>query len=505
MTRWQLSKTRIFSMRKNSGFLLAVFCLVFAISFTTVVVRGMANDIWWDLVVGHWQVVHHAVMTQNLLTVHDFGKTFMNTEWFWADIAYFFSLWGYPGLVVMTSLGILAWYAALWAFATWLGSSRLVQVAILLMGCGASVGWWDFRPQVWAYPVAVLMVWWVASIGWRVRAVGWLDFLVRSWWEPVCLSVVVMAWAQIHGSWILILGWLMVELIASVRWSDRIVYAVWAALILSWVGWANPWGGLYPIHSLGTASSGIISSSLGEWFSPNFHALWLLALVAVYFFGGAMLFLKGPRQADRRPSLVSWLYFIGFGLGALYGSRFLPYLALGFAFALSGIRVRVSVSRFVRRLFTVLLSLAAMGLFLLGLRALPVGPVTSVQAAGSWEPLAAVNYLRTHHVSQVFAMDRWGGFLEYEGFRPWIDGRADFWLSVGSAFQRYGWVRFGYRSPVGLLASAGESWALVAPQSSFAWGLEQAGWRVRFRDPGTVYGSGAVVLQRVSASRRISH
>lgn len=458
-------------VRRETWILWAFVALVAVVSGLFVVVRGLANDVWWDWLTGKWEWSHQAILTKNVFTAHLHGLTWVNTEWAWGLIVYGFSHLGYGGMVGMTMIGIVAFFSLVALFSRWLGTGLLGSLVAVGVAFVASLGWWDFRPQVWAYPMAVGVVWWIFALRARVES-GLIRVLVRRWWELLLFSTVILAWASFHGSWILIMGWFGIEAVLASRWSLRVFWSVWLVLLSSWVAWANPWGGVYVFHSLATASSSAISGSIGEWFSPNFHSLPLLALFMLYAFGGSMILLRRGGSASVR----SWLYFIGFAAGALYGSRFLPYLGIGFVIAMSGFQSSIRVRPWVGYI--------ASGLVLVSL---VVGSVAMPRSSfhgsvAAWgEPVGAVKFLQAHHVVNVFAMDSWGGYFESVGLVPWIDGRADFWLSHGTSFQQYGLARLGAISPVSLVRSSGDKVAAVSPLSSFYWSLKQAGWKVVWR------------------------
>lgn len=473
MTRWRSLGIPIYS--KISGWFsesLAVrglWFLLAGISFSTVVVRGLANDVWWDWRVGAWQVAHGRVMTRNVLTHHLFGAVWVNTEWFWADIVWWFAHWGgYAGLVVMSGLGVVAFYLLLWRFMASFGGGWMGYVLVGLVACGFSLGWWDFRPQVWAYPLAVGAVWWLSRFAAQFRELrsgAWF----RVWWQVPLFLLMVLGWAQIHGSWILVLFWCLLEVLVA-NWSGRAFFAGLGVSSGLLVGLANPWGFRYVTHAFFTSTNGYVASFIGEWFSPNFHVLWMLALFAVYAFVGSMILFRG---GGRRPGVRDWLYFVGFALAGLYGARFLPYLGIGMVFAVGrwpqGLRFRVP--------FAVGGVLGAV-LWVVSLLVIPSGGIFAASVSSRWEPVASVNFLVRHHVRQVFGMDRWGGYLEARGLVPWIDGRADFWLARGQAFQRYALARYGIWDPASLVRMSGDRYAMVSKWSNFSWGLQAAGWRV---------------------------
>lgn len=468
MTPWRSLAINTFWKNRSvwSDFGIWLFAVVASGSF--VAVRGLANDVWWDWLTGRWEVRHVAVLTRNIFTSDLRGLVWVNTEWAWGPIVYEFSRLGYWGLICMTVLGIAAFFGLLIGFSRWLRVGPSARFFLVLFAVGVSAGWWDFRPQVWAYPYAVGVLWWLFIFRRRLGSSVSFRSLWRWRWSFIGLSLSVVVWSSFHGSWILVLGWLVVEAISG-SWSWRLFAVLWSVLLMSWVSIAQPWGGVYVLHAVSTASSPAIAGSIGEWFSPNFHQLPVLALFLVYAFGSGLVMLRRSTSADLR----SWLYVVGFGAGALYGVRFFPYLALGMVVALTGLQSR-AVPRFVSASF---ISLA---LVVSGLAVVAVPTSSFFGSVAKWgEPVASVDWLVAHHVHRVFSMDSWGGYVEARGLRPWIDGRADFWLSHGSHFQQYGYARLGAVSPVRLVRRSGDRWALVSPLSSFYWSLRQAGWQVR--------------------------
>lgn len=447
------------------------------------ITRGLANDVWWDWIVGFWEVVHREPMSVNLLTYHDGGRLWINTEYAWGPIVWMFAHGGYAGLVAMAGIGIAGWFVALDRLARSLGAHMAARAGILAVGFAATLGWWDFRPQVWAYWAAAGVLAWLWAIRRGLDQEGAGAWIRARGWQLLPFGAAVIAWSAIHGSWILVLGWLAIEILTAGRWGHRAFFAGLGAGLLALVSWVNPWGPVFVLHSLLTASNAAIANNIGEWFSPDFHVFWWLGLFLAYALGGAFLLTRA------RAPWRSWLYFAGFAAGALYAERFLPYLALGACVPLSAwglpemLRDRLAAKILWRRLAGpvgiagLLFSAAFM---IAGASSLPRGGIFG-PVSRRFEPVGATTYLLAHGDRRVFSMVSWGGYLEARGLRPWIDGRADFWLSVGRAFQDYGRARMGDAPPAALVARSGARVALVKRGEPFAWGLRAAGWRVVYR------------------------
>jgi hypothetical protein len=450
-----------------------VFVLALATVLGELAIRHIGGDPLWDYSTGLWQLAHSSVVHADLWAQGQ--PSWVNPEWFWADILAVAGRFGYLGWVAVSFSGFVLYLAGLLAVGR---LYRVAPLAVAVMVVVASIGalpWWGFRPQVWAYGASVWAFWFFGwlTLGIRAHGLGW--FWAR-WWSLGLALVGEVFWAQFHGSWLLFPAWVLVEFIVWLRVPRVAVF--WAGLFvvsLDLPAFLNPYGWDYLTHSLGLTGNGVISEFIAEWMTPNFHVGYVVLVFGV-FVGLGVVGLLTRRWDDSRMQVRAFLYLFGFAGAALYAVRFLPYLPMGFLVAITGLRIGLPR----RALWFALLSWVLVPGFLFSaIRDMPSSPIlASASLSASEVPLGAAQVLEVHHVRRVFSQYRWGGYLEAEGFRPWIDGRGQMWSVVGR-LQEYVAGRGASASPLAVIAFSGDSWALVAPGEPYLYALQESSrWRV---------------------------
>jgi len=426
--------------------------------------RKLSGDIYWDLSAGRWMWTHHAVLTVNRLSWSHSHARWINIEWLWGVIVYGASRGGAYGLIALSASGAFFYFWGIKVLSQELGLNSITTFGVLVYSVWASAPFWDFRPQSWAYAAAV----WGFLLIRRIDRTMMVKQRVGLW---VGLMTLLWVWSQFHGSWILLLFWELIEVFIGQRrreWMFLIPITLWIA---SW----GPFGWAGVGHALFLASSSHIANAIGEWSSPSFHNIYQATVMLLYLFVGALTLKR------TQTTIKNWVFWMGFGAAALYAVRFYPYLPLGLIWALEGLqlpgklgwRIRI-VSGFVG-LFAVSWALCFNPLS----GNLIDGPFVSRQL----EPVAAVQYIKTHHlVHRVFNMYSWGGYLTYAGIPDWIDGRADFWLTVSQNFQSYLAAKSGNAFPLSLIKRSGAEVALVRRNTTFYWSLHQSSWRLVYQD-----------------------
>ena len=433
--------------------------------------RHVSGDAFWDLATGRWELLHHAVLRRNLFSWHERGVPWVNNEWLWGVILD--GAWrqfGPRGLLAVPLVGVLAFVMGL---AVWYRLMRLrgwVWIGAMLFGTLASFAFWNFRPQVWAYGLAV---WSLAGLEYLRQRSPDQGRRTLTWLLP-SLVVGFLFWLQIHGSWELLVLWagLYAALAGRYRWT----FAALAGALLVLALWANPWGPDYVWKAVFSSSSGAIANTIPEWHSPNFHRVFEALIVVPYLFLGRW---RGRRQSQ----WLSWVMWAGFGLAALYAVRFFPYLALGTGYAWAdweGKPLRPLSWRVMEVGFAAL-AVIAFDQSVIAARTVARGNlVTGPLVSTGLEPVAVVQYMLKHGDTQrVLNAYRYGGYLTWVGIPDWIDGRAGFWLQTGDTFQAYQQARSGAVSPLGYVNRIHPEWIVAQVQNPLAWAVAgRDGWYV---------------------------
>ncbi|MHB0929267.1 MAG: hypothetical protein ACYC3W_10290 [Candidatus Nanopelagicales bacterium] len=426
------------------------------VSAAELAARKLSGDAYWDLATGRWQWLHGAVLRHDVLSWTAAGRPWINVEWAWGSVLYAASAFGAAGLWVVGVLGALGYFSGLAVLGRVVGLGSFGRVALVAFGAWVSVGFWDSRPQVWAYAAAV----WTFVAVYRVVVVSW------SWRVVLGAGALQVLWQQIHGSWVLAPVWWALFGAVVFRWGP-LAWRVYGVAVFSFLlGFVQPWGWSGIRHAVHLVGSRWISTYIAEWNSPSWHQTYVVVGLGVYLFVAVL----GLRRFERG-SFLAWLLWVAFGFAGLYAIRFLPYLPLGLALLLP-------VEDRVGSVGVVSVFAGAVAFWIMALSHVPSGGlVAGPWVSRQWEPVGAVSWLVRHPVLRpVWNQYRWGGYLAYRGIPDWIDGRADFWLSVpGREFQRYQQVRIGKLRPGYVLWGARA--ALVYTQSYVPVWLKAQGWR----------------------------
>lgn len=449
--------------------------------------RKIGGDPLWDYQTGLWQLARHTVARADVWAQGHPG--WVNPEWAWANILALAGHFGYLGWVSVSVLGFIVYGAGLFAIA------RLYDVSAGWRALGLGIAlitvlpWFGFRPQVWAYGLAVWAFWLLSAL---VRPYFNGGPYLGFWRFVVPLAFMTVAWAQIHGSWLLVPVWLVLEAVLLARsWRVALSLVGFALLLVLAVSVLNPYGWAYITHSLALSSNPVIAYFIAEWMSPNFHVGYIVLTFAVFSLGG-LLGVLGRRWVSLAWQARSFVYLLGFIGAALYAVRFFPYLPIGFFASVGAWRIGV---RNVLPAFSVALALLAPVWIIYSVRHMPTGPVTAASSLSRAEvPVGSADLLQRLGVRRVFAQYRWGGYLEAKGLVPWIDGRGQMWSVVGRE-QLYVSGRGGLANPLQIILRSGNRWALLSPGNPYYYAVQQAGWVVRGR------GYGWTLFQKGKAAR----
>jgi hypothetical protein len=377
--------------------------------------NGVFDDTYWHWAMGNWMLDHHRVLNHDIYSYTVAGHHWITPEWGYAVLlAESVRLIGpvtfwllSAGLATLTVLAVAVRCRLLGAGWTWTG------LLCVETGVGVTVSL-DDRPQMVSYLfLAFLLL--MLTLARRHR--GWL----------YAIPVLFVLWANMHGSFLLGLGVLALELIASlirgrvgrVVVPDRlptkpvlVTLAVSAAATL-----VNPFGpGVYS-SAVGVTFNTTIRTLIQEWQSPNFHNLAILGAVILPV---AVTFAYLAFFKEDLPALE--LVLAGFLLvSTLDAVRFLPY----FAIAWCALAARCSPLRreAVRPTVLVWPILAVLGLSLLQ------GPWWAAGTPAASVPVRAVTYLKHHH-GRVFSTYLWNDYLDYEGIRVFVDGRTELYTDT---------------------------------------------------------------------------
>ena len=429
---------------------------------------GVFDDTFWHRAAGVWMLQHHRVITHDVFSYTVHGRSWISPEWgydvvlaqslrtFGAGALWFWS----AGLATLTVLAVVVRCRLAGAGWLWTG--------LLAIEAGAALTLFlDDRPQMVSYLfLAVLLLVLTLARG----STRWL------WALPVLFAL----WANLHGSFLLGLGVLALELasalVGPVRgrlWSAPLGRRP-AALALGSAAGAtlvNPFGpGVYA-SAFGVTFNPTVRQLITEWQSPDFHDPGILAVV-VFPLVVTVAYLA--LSDGRVPALE--LVLAGFLLVSLLDAeRFIPYFAVAWCAAAA----RTPPLRAETLRPTLLVWPVAV---LLGVGFL-AGPVVAPGTPASSVPVSAVAWLGQHR-GRIFSTYLWNDYLDWVGRQVFVDGRTELYTDDG-VLSSYLAVADLTEDPDPVLRRHDVRYVLWPPGGALARYLDHdQRWRVVWRSPG---------------------
>jgi hypothetical protein len=432
-----------------------ILALVFAVLLIPAVLGSSTTifndgDVSWHIATGQWILDHRAIPQTDPFSFTWAGKPWVPIEWLAEVImAGVYRVGGYSGIAALVTAALMALHAIVFFNAV-----RFVRP---LTAVGVVVGM-DLvlipmmlaRPHLLAWPLIALWTWLMLRAREKDTA------------PPLAAALLMVVWANLHGSFVMGLAIAAVFGLDAVLASPDRTKAVrrWSAfgvacLAAVFVNANGVEGVLHPFRIANLAMLPLID----EWkpstpaVTPFFFAVLVATLVLIW--------LKRPKLA-----VVHWLLLGALLALALLQVRHQAVLAIVAAMLLPrGFAARAVDERSAQRF--VPLAAAAMAALVAVRAIMPTSPPEN--EANPWRLLAAVPApLRAQPVLNGYSM---GGPLILAGIRPYVDGRGDMYgdsLVVGykritdgdraelaQAVQRYGirWaiLPFRYKKLIALL------------------------------------------------------
>jgi hypothetical protein len=249
-------------------------------------------DFWWHVATGRWILEHHG------LPAHDL-YTFTVAPHRWTDHEYLtevllWSLYRAGGLaLVSAALAALTWLGFLLLFRAGGGLRRPYVVSGLAIALGAVAGAPIFGPRAQMITfffscVEVLML--RSYLRGSSRAINFFP-------------LVMVAWANLHGGWAIAFVFLGVALIAeAIRWmaegrgvepARHLRHLGLVALGTAAAVALTPHGLSLYLYPLQTQASAAQQRLITEWFSPDFHQVFLRPFEAMVFLVVLALVVRG--------------------------------------------------------------------------------------------------------------------------------------------------------------------------------------------------------------------
>lgn len=261
------------------------------------------HDYWWYLRLGRDVLEDGAVPVVDTYSSLQAGQPLVYQHWLSAVLFWLvYATGGIPATVLLRVVLMGCTYWILWMLMRRRGlGPRLASLLTLLAGLAGSNNW-GVRPQIFAYPLFLAVLWILLK---------WQDREEERIWLLVPIGA---AWANLHGSFILL--FLLAGLAFIFGSGDRRKLS-WAGLGTLAVTLINPRGVVLWQSVIGTFTSPGIRDLSPEWLPP-LNAGWQMNI----FFAWLILLVPLAGFARRRPSTFEWMLFLSFTWLALSGVRY---------------------------------------------------------------------------------------------------------------------------------------------------------------------------------------
>jgi hypothetical protein len=371
-------------------------------------------DTYSHIALGRWIFEHHTVPTTDPFSANFRGTHWVAFEWL-SQIAFAgaHAVGGWLGVVALTAAAVATAIGLLTRFLLreWQPNAVLVAVlcAFLLTAPHLLA-----RPHILALPV---MVAWIATL---IRAV---DTRAAPPWHALPL---MMLWANLHGSFTF--GLAMIAPIAcDALWraqrSERpVVFRQWFLFGLLALGAAclNPYGPEMILVTFRTVALGAALTTVAEWRSQDFTHFGAFEAIMLGAFGFALY----------RGVTLPWLRIVMlFGVlhlalsqvrhADLLGMLAPIFLARPLAEQFKAIAADGPVSTIRHKMLVPIAALAA----LVGTTAL--ASLRGIAPPDRISPATAIQSVGLAKAGPVLNDYDFGGYLDFVGIAPFIDGRAE--------------------------------------------------------------------------------
>lgn len=462
--------------------------VIAALMAGVVLAKGLQDaDYFWHVTAGRLIVTTGTVPSTDPFSFTWGGQPWTPHEWLGEVIMYLLvDALGEP--IALTAFAMIA--GAIFAItAIYLARLGLRTAAIAIacsIGALVFIPYVTLRPQVLSWLIMALLIWLLLSLR------------PDRPWGLVLLPILFVAWANLHGLYVVGFGFVGLYLIftmlgrtpMSSRW-QLVLLAALACGLASMLTPAGPAGILYPLRYVDAGDWGL--ANILEWASPDFHnpAHWaLLGMIAALIWNGGR---GAPGWLVSLSIVTVVMGLIAMRNAPIAAVAAMPVLALGIDARLRAHTPdpRPLTARRARQRRVMELGVAAIvvvaGLIIL----VPRDPAVAIeQSIEDNFPAAAVDVLEDGQAdARVLAEYGWGGYVIgrlYEaGGRVFVDGRND--MYGDAILDDYSTIRRADPGWESLLDRYGVEALLFPPDIPLVRGpAQEAGWCEAFRDERSV-------------------
>ncbi len=276
---------------------------LFPLLIIAVLLPVQPHDYWWYLRLGKDILETGSVPIVDTYSSIQAGQPLVYQHWLSAVLLWLaYKTGGIPLTILLVSILIGIIYTQLRLLMREGGiGPRMAALLTIIAGLSGSNNW-GVRPQLFAYPIFLAVLW--LLIKWHNREEKFL-------WLLIPLS---LAWTNLHGSFIL---FFVLTGIAFVFGAGGRKKLFWSALVSLAVTFINPRGYILWGSVISTFTAPGIRDFSPEWLPPlnqgwqmNIFFAWLILLVPLAAF------------ARKRLSIFEWILFLAFSWMALTGIRY---------------------------------------------------------------------------------------------------------------------------------------------------------------------------------------
>ncbi|MEX1333671.1 MAG: hypothetical protein AB1Z66_00045 [Candidatus Limnocylindrales bacterium] len=304
VSRWAISR----------GTLLALMAVLLPAAASMLAVV-LSTDIAFHLRSGAWMMEAGAVLDEELFTFTAAGESWLNQQWAASIVfAAVHDATGWLGLLLLRAVLIGVSFGLVYLACRGAHVSRVVAATVTLGAFVVAATNLALRAQLFGVLCFAAVM---AVLAWRRRYP----------WLLVAIPLLMVAWANTHGSFFV--GWaaIGVAFLEDVLARRRLAAATFAAGLLSVLATlVTPWGVDMWIYVVELSSNPVITALVSEWQAPTLGtATGLFLFVSVALVVGLLLV---------RGRVISWpqvLWLAGLVLLSLMAARNVIWWAIGAA------------------------------------------------------------------------------------------------------------------------------------------------------------------------------
>ena len=450
---------------KQFSLLLGASLLLVIIKIKSLIVDG---DTFWAIKAGEWITINRDVPRSDSFSWTANGNSWVAHEWLFDLLIYkIHNAFGYYGIALFVSVGLLFILYFLWKLYAGENKNLVLTIIIYTIVVSMIQSGIVARPQVYGYGFFVYFFY----VLYRRKNLLWT------------LPPVTVIWANMHGSVVLGIAMLILQLFYDTAYSyfedkslsiSKDLFA--ATILVPLASLINPYG-----IELWKASVSQITNDLNrqivEWNPPDFkEPVWLFVYLAIIIL---TLFISFSKKdvVDKKGFYLLAIYLLGTFYEAMTSVRYFSYLAICWGlYILTLLPNNLFIDKSWFKKITVVYTLLIV-LILFNMDKPPVSTEEAIDKS-KW-PIEAVNHIEDKRIFNDYA---WGGYLIYKNIPVFIDGRADVYWKNYDVFEDYMNASRLKKDPIDIFNKYNVEQVIIHVDSPLDLYLKRAGGIERYRD-----------------------